>query len=296
MQPLGVEDPRIWRMAASASAVEAGPFKLRRRALAVALAAGLALAGATGSAVAAESTPEPPLETMDDAEALQWAAIVRSANEQWLRDMYEVILKRTADTGGVDYWLGRLPAGGDAAREAVARRFLFSPEGARGEVDLAYQELLGRFPDPGGREFWTSFLQVHPVTVLRSNLLASNERFSAAGSATNWINEVYQALLERNADTGGRDYWIGRLAGGTPRYTIVASIYHSPEGLGFRVDSLYQQVLGRAPTGAERQAGAVVIRTLNERRLRGQLLASDEYYEQFLAPLAATFLADLRTG
>ncbi len=207
-----------------------------------------------------------------------------SANERWLRDAYTEIFGRPADGGGLDFWLGRLATGGDERRTAVARTMLFSPEGAGNEVDRAYDDLLGRGAEPGGRAFWTEYLQTRPVTELRTNILASPERFEGAGSPAAWITELYQELLGRSPDAGGLAYWVGMEASGAHHYWIVDAIYQSDESLGGRVTAYYLEIFERSPTAAERDAGVEVIRADNERVLRAELLGSDEAFEPFLRP------------
>lgn len=209
-------------------------------------------------------------------------AVGPSANERWLSNAYVEIFGRPADDSGLDFWLGRLATGGDERRAAVARTMLFSPEGAGNEVDRAYADLLGRAAEPGGHAFWTSYLQTRPVTELRTNILASPERFDGAGSAEAWIVEVYQELLGRSPDAGGLAYWVGMEASGAHHYWIVDAIYQSDESLGGRVQAYYAEIFDRAPTDDERDAGVAVVRIDNERVLRAQLLASDEAFEAFL--------------
>ncbi len=213
-------------------------------------------------------------------------ALVASANELWLRRMYDVILHRVPDSSGLDYWLGRMASGGDLARTRVASPFLFSTEGAQGEVDRAYTQLLGRDAEPGGRAFWTNYLTLHPVTVLRSNLLSSDEILARSGPIEAWLDALYLELLGRPADAGGRDYWASRARGGLLRYSIVANFYYSPESLGRRVDAIYSETLGRGPSATERAEGAAIILGQDERRLRVLALSSDEYYQQFLVSAA----------
>jgi hypothetical protein len=266
----------------------AGP----RRALAVGalMVLGLGFAPSTASAQSpgtsstASEAPASEAFTTNDEPRL---ALVTSANELWLRQMYRVILGRPADEPGVTYWLGRLASGGDSTRGTVATRFLFSREGAQGEVDRAYAQLLGRSAEPGGREFWTDYLTVRPVTVLRSNLLASDELLARSGSVEAWLTSVYRELLGRSPDPSGLEFWSRRVREGMNRYVAVSSIYYSPEGLGRRVDAIYAETLQRSPSAIERSAGSTIVLFQDERRLRVLTLAGDEYFQAFLDQAAS---------
>lgn len=206
-----------------------------------------------------------------------------SANEDWLRYAYADLLGRDADEAGVDFWVGRLAAGGNRARVTVARQFVYSPEGASGEVDRGFQAILGRQPDPGGSSFWTGFLMDNPVVTLRAALYSSNEVLANAGGVEEWIDLVYQDLLDRPPEADGAAFWLSQIDAGMNRYVLVDFVYTSDEALGRRVDAYYQEVLERDPTIAERADGISVIRNYDERELRVQLIASDERFDRFLS-------------
>ncbi len=206
-----------------------------------------------------------------------------SANEDWLRYAYADLLGREADDAGIDFWVGRLAAGGNRSRVAVARQFVYSPEGSSGEVERGFQTILGRTPDAGGAAFWSGFLMENPVVTLRAALYSSNEVFDRSGSSEAWIELVYQDLLGRAPEADGAAFWEGQIDAGVNRYVLVDFVYTSDEALGRRVDSYYDEVLGRQPTIAERADGIAVIRTYDERELRVQLISSDERFDQFLS-------------
>lgn len=206
-----------------------------------------------------------------------------TANEAWLAYAYEDLLGREADEAGIDFWVGRLAAGGDRARLNVARQFVYSPEGASGEVDRGFQTILGRAPDDAGGDFWTGFLMNNPVVTLRAALYSSNEVFANAGSTEAWIELVYRDLLGRAPEADGAAFWLEQVDAGMNRYVLVDFVYTSDEALGGRVDAYYQEVLGRLPTIAERAAGITVIRNFDERELRVLLISSDERFDDFVS-------------
>lgn len=210
------------------------------------------------------------------------AAEGESANAAWLRDVYEDILGRDADGGGLDFWVGRLAGGGDRSRAVVARQLVSSPEGSSGEVQRAYGDILGRGPDAAGLPFWTGFLQTEPVVTLRAALYSSDEVLTNAGSVEAWIELLYQDLLGRQPDAAGAAFWKGQIEAGVNRYVLVSQVYLSDEGLGRRVDAYYAEILGRVSTPTERAAGIAIIRGADERELRVVLLSSDERFETFL--------------
>ena len=255
---------------------------------AFALTSGVLSAGALQSAAGAQVAPADDIAFEDrdgiSASAIQFEGTANSANARWLVDLYEQGFGRPADIGGLDHWLARIAAGGDQSRRVVARSFLNSIEGSRNEAVLAYDELLGRSPDPEGLAFWTDFLRTGSVNTLRFQHLASDEYFRKAGNSNSaFVDQLYRDLLFREIDNEGKAFFVGRLDGGTPRWWVSRSIYESSESLGNRVTAYYRSGLGRAPTQTEIADGVALILAQDERAVRANVLASDEAFEPFLS-------------
>jgi hypothetical protein len=77
-------------------------------------------------------------------------------NEQFVERMYNNILLRAADPGGLSFWVGQLNSG-QMTRAQVALNFLDSTEFQnlsasqnRVDVSLLYFDMLRRDPDAGG--------------------------------------------------------------------------------------------------------------------------------------------------
>jgi hypothetical protein len=96
----------------------------------------------------------------------------------WVRDLYSKLLKRTADTGGVAYWMGEAQRRG---LPFVATAMYQSDETLGVRVESLYDVLLGRPADAGGKEFWKKQLLASGDIVLALNLAASAEYFDLAG-------------------------------------------------------------------------------------------------------------------
>ena len=87
-------------------------------------------------------------------------ALPLAAKDASLIRLYRAVFQRVPDTSGYRYWLARLDGGTTLGRAAAT--FAASSEfqrtyGKLGDgafVDLVYQNVLGRAPDPGGRAFW----------------------------------------------------------------------------------------------------------------------------------------------
>jgi hypothetical protein len=208
---------------------------------------------------------------------------IASANARWIAHVYDDVLLRPADPGGLDHWLARIAAGGDRSRANVARLFLNSEEGSRGEATRAYAEILGRLPDPAGLAYWTDYLRSESVHSLRFLHLGSEEYYLQQG-ATNeaFVESLYEDLLLRSSDPGGFAYFVDLVDRGVPRQNIAGAIYMSAESVNNRVRAYFAEIVGRAPTTAELDHGANLIRSDDERAVRAWLLASDEAFETFV--------------
>lgn len=93
----------------------------------------------------------------------------------WIEDLYQKLMLRQGDAGGIDYWVQQLNSG--MSRPAVSHWFYQSPEKLGLRVDSLYTKLLNRGSDPGGRSYWASRLYVEGDLSLASMLAQSDEYF-----------------------------------------------------------------------------------------------------------------------
>ncbi len=247
--------------------------------------AGLTIVAPSPAGAQGDDTVDVPFESRDgiSASSIEFEGTANSANARWIVDLYDQVFARPADMGGLDHWLARIAAGGEASRTSVARSFLNSTEGARQEANMAYLELLDREPDPSGLEFWTNFLRTGSVNTLRFQHLASDEYFrNSGGTNSTYVEQLYFDLLGRPIDPQGFDFYLDLLDTGTPRWWVSRTIYESPESLGNRVTAYHQAILERNPTDAEIDEGVALILAEDERAVQALLIASDEAFDVFL--------------
>jgi len=217
-----------------------------------------------------------------EAGADAYTGTVDSANARYVVATYRQFLDHDPGDVELDAHLDRLAAGGDISREQVARALLFGERGSANEVDRAYQSILGRSAEPSGSRYWTAHLQDHDVLDLRVLLMSSDEYVRRSGGTNRaWITALYRDVLGRKAESAGLSYWTQVADRGVARPIIVAGFYLSRESLGNRTDAYYRIVLDRAPTAAERAAGASTIAAEGERSFYARLWASDEAFEPY---------------
>ena len=174
--------------------------------------------------------------------------------------LYETVLGRAPDTNGLTYWAGAIADGGNAT--AVAQAMLSSAEGqntlpssldnTQFVTDL-YQNGLGRAPDSGGLNYYTSLLdngtsraavaaQVAGSTEAGNDwATVSNSGATAPVTATNlgvWlpnssaveVENVYYTALNRAPDAAGLMSYTTPLENGTESLQqVVNAIVDSPE-------------------------------------------------------------------
>lgn len=200
--------------------------------------------------------------------------------EPWLQSLYEDLLGRSADQGGIDFWTGRL--GSNMNKHQVALAFATSDEWLGVVVDDLYDDVLGRAPDAGGRAYWIQQLKNGmPAAQVVSTFFASDEYFaSVGGTNAGFVDSVYAGILRRGPDAGGRQFWIGQLDAGVPRGNLSVQVFRSYESGGLRVDGLYADLLRRSPDAGGRDYWANYLQSGDEIALAAQIVTSAEYIDR----------------
>jgi hypothetical protein len=154
--------------------------------------------------------------------------------------LYQNVLARGADTGGLTYWRGQLD-GGALTRAQVLASFSESAENkaatpASANAEAAarlYYATLDRAPDADGLAFWTSQLSAGTATLTQeADSLAGSAEFVATYSNLGdvaFVRVLYQNVLGRAADAGGIASWSNALAAGASRGSVVTGFSESGE-------------------------------------------------------------------
>ena len=161
-----------------------------------------------------------------------------------LTDLYQEVLNRDPDAGGLATYTAAIDAGTslDSIRATIAQ----SPE-AQNDLNQLYLQIFGRNGDPGG-------LATYTAELIGGASLGSVELLLAQSpEAQSDINQIYQGVLARDADGGGLTTYMAALGQGTSLGQVRRQIAHSPEAQD-DLTQLFQQITGRAP-GAAQLAG-----------------------------------------
>ena len=153
--------------------------------------------------------------------------------------LYFAVLKRNPDFGGWKYYFDALNAG--QAPINVLYSFLNSPEFAQlygsvsdaSFVTLAYQNVLGRQPDPSGYSYWFGLLSNGSVSraFIMDQFVRSPE-YDNTVRARAYANLLYMGFLRRAADPGGLAFWTNVLSDQANLPEAIRGFIESPEYLG----------------------------------------------------------------
>ena len=135
--------------------------------------------------------------------------------EAWVRGLYNDLLNRTADAGGLQFWQEKLTDGASAA--TIALGFSNSTEWLTDRVTATYNTFLGRAPDPAGLNFWLEAFKAGGTTEdMYTGFVGSSEYYNkpdgAAGNPAAWVREAYLDLLFRPASTDEANQWLSTVS------------------------------------------------------------------------------------
>ena len=175
----------------------------------------------------------------------------------YLERAYEAIMGRGSDTGGKKFWLERLQVG--FSRKAILSGFISSNEFSaicsrygieRGAFALTeprdqnygitaftsrlYTKMLGRGYDTKGLNYWCRIILENPTkaTLLKVALegfIHSDEFQAKKLNDTDFLKVMYRTFLDREAESGGMKYWLGKINSGMGRDEVAAGFAASDE-------------------------------------------------------------------
>jgi hypothetical protein len=203
-------------------------------------------------------------------------------NENYVNSVYQDLLGRAADAGGLAYWGGLLDHG--TSRAAVVQAVEGSGEYLQGEVGKAFNNLLGRDPDAGALGYFTGQLASGvSIDDVKVALMSTDEYYQQRGAGLDegFLASVFADVLNRNIDPGDLKYYRDLLANGTSRADVVRMITTSTEAEQGVASGLYASYLHRAadPAGVNYFVGALQGGGHSE-QVMNFLLTSDEYFAQ----------------
>lgn len=216
-------------------------------------------------------TPAPPVN-------------VPPTNATFVTKMYRELLRREPDPQGLATWLTALQRG--QSRSQIIEQVTRSREYYRVIVTDMYEGVLEREPDAQGLEHWVDKLAAGtPVEDLYIAFLSSDEYFRRIANGNNavFVESVYQWMLQRDADSVGRQHWLDRLNGGESRSQVVGAIMNGPEFTRLFVLNAYEGILDRQADKAGEQSWFNQLRNDDDfgfLQLAESFFASEEFFQK----------------
>lgn len=176
-------------------------------------------------------------EPLEDRLALDATSFVKS--------LYLNILGRTADSGGVAFWVDQIQNNG-LSNQDVATDIWRSTEHRTAEVNAYYENYLHRAADASGLAFWANELGngTYNEQGVKTPFMTSNEYIAAHSTAGVFIQGLYLNILSRLPSAREVTFWENGLAnfGAT---AVTASILTSTESYRNLINSYYSNYLNR---------------------------------------------------
>jgi hypothetical protein len=189
--------------------------------------------------------PRPQIERLEDR------TLLSAASQALVGQMYQDLLQRPADAGGLANWTAALDH--NASPSQVALDLAESPEARALQVQSLYQQFLHRAADPAGLAGFTQALAAGQTLEQVAAAIVTSPEYSqnrGGGSDSGFLNALYQDALNRPIDSGGAASFGQALAGNTPRAQVAAAIFASTELQQDIVQRDYQYFLRRAADAA----------------------------------------------
>lgn len=104
--------------------------------------------------------------------------------------------------------------------------------GVRDSIVRLYGAVFERQPDPDGLEYWVGrYLTWTPLDHIAQAFMESPEWQQTIGVVDDgqFVQLLYRHVLQREPDGPGREYWLGRLAGGLTRSAMLIGFSESAE-------------------------------------------------------------------
>ncbi len=151
-----------------------------------------------------------------------------TANQAYVANVYQLLLSRVPDPSA-SVWVNDLNNGASPASLVLAIEA--STEYLNDQVNSMYNLYLQRPADPGGAQYWVSFLQAGGTfEEVAASIAASQEYFVLEGGTNQgFITGLYQDVLNRSASTAEIAGWETALANGASRFDVSFAFLTSQE-------------------------------------------------------------------
>ncbi len=170
-------------------------------------------------------------------------------NTAFVTLLYNNVLHRAPDAGGLSNWVGYLNSGQDTRAQVVlgfsesqehiadlaapVQQGLWVGNADAAETARLYDTVLGRLPDLPGLTNWVNSLEAGMSLQSVANGFVGSQEFQTTYGAlnnTDFVTLLYANVLHRAPDTSGLNNWVSMLGTGQEtRAQVVVGFSESPE-------------------------------------------------------------------
>jgi hypothetical protein len=170
-----------------------------------------------------------------------------TANQRFITEVYRDLLHRQTDAGGLANWSGLLDQGVSRSQVVLFIESCTTLEYRHIQVEDAYLAFLQRHADPLGMSSAAAFLQAGGTTEALAAQIIGSPEYAQKSGVTNagFLQALYQDVLKRTLDEGGRAFWDQALARGMSPVAVASAFFASNEYRTEQVQSYYHQFLDR---------------------------------------------------
>jgi hypothetical protein len=205
---------------------------------------------------------------------------VGTSNQLFVSQLYQSLLQRQPDVGGLAFWSSMLDQG--MSRMQVALGIEQSQEWRADQVQALYQQFLHRDADPSGLATYVNFLGAGgTLEQLKIILTSSPEYFQMQGNGTDagFLNAIYQDALNRAPDAPGLAGFMQAMNMGTTPQQVATAIFGSTEYVQDEVSGFYQQYLKRGPDAGGLMGFVQALKAgVSEQDIIAVMLGSNEFF------------------
>ncbi len=204
------------------------------------------------------------------------------ADHHFVQALYNDFLGRNGAASELDFWVNVLHAQG---QRAVANGIIHSPEALTHAVDGFYVTLLGRQAVGGEEQGWVGALEAGATEEQVSAGILSSPEFAAHANAliggasanTNFVQALYNLLLNRTGSSAEVNSWLGALPNG--RVFVALGFLGSPEYRSDVVTQFYGTLVDRPTAPAASEVAGWVNSGLDILAIEVGFASSPEYYQ-----------------
>jgi hypothetical protein len=173
---------------------------------------------------------------------------VIQSDARFINAMYNAILGRDADPGGLGGWLIYLRSGG--TRAGAVDLIWHSDENRIRQITGLYLRILAGPPTQDRLSYYLNLFHNGASEVeVAANIATSPEAYAKFADNGQYLNMLFDIALGRSASSAEQTTWLSR---GLSRHDLAIAIMNSPESIQNVVTNVYRDLLARDP-----EAGAI---------------------------------------